>query len=73
VLIDPPPFEVLIPHSIHVLVVPIDKVSTLPSVELFPISTNMDVCKETKGSSKKMVPKSSKSIMQVKKDDKLQD
>jgi hypothetical protein len=71
VLIDPPPFEVPISPSIHILIVPIDKVSTSTFIELPPISTSTDVCKGTKESSKTMVPKSFKSIMQVNKDDQL--
>jgi hypothetical protein len=73
VSIDPPPFEVPISSFVHVLTTPIDKVSTPPFVEAPLISTNMDVCREVKESSKTVVPKSFKSIKQLKKDDKLQE
>jgi hypothetical protein len=73
VSIDPPPFEVPISSFVHVLTTPIDKVSTPPFVEAPLISTNMDVCREVKESSKIVVPKSSKSIEQLNKDDKLQE
>jgi len=43
VSIDPPPFEVPILYFVHVLIAPIDKVSTPPFVEAPPIFTNMDV------------------------------
>jgi hypothetical protein len=73
VSIDPPPFHVPISFFVHVLIAPIDKVSTLPFVEAPLIFTNVDVCREVKESSKIVVPKSSKSIKQLKKDDKLQE
>jgi len=73
VSIDPPPFEVPILSFVHVLITPIDKVSTPPFVEAPPILTNMDVCRKVKESSKTVVPKFSKSIKQLKKDDNPQE
>jgi len=64
--------EVLVPPSIQTLAPPIHKVSTPFSIVVPLISTIMDVCKETKESSKTLLQKSSKSIMQVKKDVKPQ-
>jgi len=63
--------EVLIPPSVQALSPPIHKVSTTSSIEVPPISTIMDVCKQAKESSKTLLQKSSKSITQVKKDVKL--
>jgi len=64
--------EVLVPPSIQALAPPIHKVSTPSSIEVPLISTIMDVCKEAKESSKTLLQKSCKSIMQVKKDVKPQ-
>ncbi len=63
--------EVLVPPFVQATTPPIHKVSTPSSIEVPPISTIMDVCREVKESSKTLLQKSSKSIMQVKMDVKL--
>jgi hypothetical protein len=63
--------EVLVPPLVQAPAPPIHKVSTASSIEVPPISTIMDVCREVKESSKTLLQKSSESIMQVKKEVKL--
>jgi hypothetical protein len=64
--------KVLVPPSIQAPSPPVHKVSTPPFTKVHAIFTIMDVCKKTKESSKTLLQKSSKSIMQIMKDVKLQ-
>jgi hypothetical protein len=72
----PTPIEVSKPQLVEVLVQPSIQAPAVPIHKIFtkvpPIFTIVDVCREVKESSKTLPQKSSKSIMQVNKDVKLQ-